>query len=425
MQIYKPKYGLILDTRRAKKSKTFPVKLRINYRNNVKTYLCNHDLTKEDFDIIQNVGLLKKIPDSQHRATLKVIYESLQEILGRAGEIIRKMDRFSFNAFENRFGIHKNVQTDKVTAYFDNIIRSYRQEGRIGTANAYLTSKNCLETFYPGLRFEDVTVDFLRSFEHWMIVEKNRSPSTVGIYLRSLRFIINHAIDAGVINREDNYPFGKRKYQIPEARNVKKALSSNELKAIYQFEAFPRSLPDKARDMFLFSFFGNGINMKDIALLKFSNIQDDKIIYTREKSKNTKRTKSKGIVIIIIPELETIINKWKVAPSDKEDYIFPILKKGMSEEEIHWRVKQFTKDVNKGLKQIGESIGLDRNLTTYFARHSFATALKQSGTSLAEISESLGHSSLKTTESYLDSFDDTSKRINARKLQLFIVKDKE
>jgi len=382
--------------------------------------LCNHDLTIEEFELVQNLSLLKKFPDTQKRAALMATNESLQEILSKAAEIIRKMDKFSFKAFENRFGINETVQIDKVAEYFDNIIKLYRQDNRIGTAETYSTSKNSLEAFHPGLTFENVTVEFLKSYEHWMVNEKKRSLSTVGIYLRSLRFIINHAIDSGIINREDNYPFGKRKYQIPESQNIKKALTSSDLCAINQYNAFPTTMLDRSKDMFLFSFFANGINMRDIALLKFSNINYDKIIYTREKSKNTKRTKGKGIVVMLIPELENIINKWKINSGDKDDYIFPVLKKGMSEQEIHWRVKQFIKDINKGLKIIGESINLDRKLTTYFARHSFATALKHSGTSIAEISESLGHSSLKTTENYLASFDDTSKRLNAKKLQDFI-----
>jgi integrase/recombinase XerD len=424
MQIIKPKYELVLDTRRAKKHNTYPVRLRINYRNNVKTYLCNQDLTEEDFDTIQNLTKLKSVADTQKRASLRVIHESLQEILGKAAEIIRTMERFSFKAFENRFGINKTVQIERVGAYFDKIIEMCRRENRFGTAQSYQTSKISLELFHPGLRFEDITVEFLKSFEHWMIDEKKRSQSTVGIYLRNLRFIINHAIDCGIINREDNYPFGKRKYQIPESKNIKKALSAKELKAIYDYQVFPTTLVDKAKDMFLFSFFANGINIKDIALLKFSNIQEDKIIYTREKSKNTKRTRNE-IIIMLIPELINIINKWKVNSNDKDDYVFPILRKDMKQEEIHWRVKDFTKDINKGLDIIGKGIGLERKLTTYFARHSFATALKHSGTSIAEISESLGHSSLKTTESYLASFDDVSKRLNAKKLQAFIYTSEE
>lgn len=420
MQINKPLYGLMLDTRRVKKNNTYPVKLRINYRNTIKTYLCKYDLTTEEFNLVQNLGLLKKVSNTQKRAALKITYEALQEILGRAGEIIRKMERFSFKAFENRFGIHQKVQVETVAAYYEKIIEQYRAENKYGTAEAYKTSKNSLESFHPGLKFEEITVDFLKSFEHWMVREKKRSQTTVGIYLRSLRFIVNHAIDSGIINREDNYPFGKRKYQIPESQNIKKALSAQELKAIYQFDVFPTSLQDKAKDMFLFSFFGNGINMKDIALLRFSNIHEDRIIYTREKSKNTKRSNSKGIVIMMIPELEMIINKWKIHSTDIEDYIFPVLHKDMAEDEIHWRVKQFTKDVNKGLQLIAKSLHLDKKVTTYFARHSFATALKQSGTSIAEISESLGHSSLKTTENYLASFDDHSKLLNAKKLQEFI-----
>jgi site-specific recombinase XerD len=71
---------------------------------------------------------------------------------------------------------------------------------------------------------------------------------------------------------------------------------------------------------------------------------------------------------------------------------------------------QFVKTVNKYMKRIGEDIGYDKPLTTYAARHSFATVLKRSGAPTEFISESLGHKSLQTTEAYFDSFEDPSRR---------------
>ena len=71
------------------------------------------------------------------------------------------------------------------------------------------------------------------------------------------------------------------------------------------------------------------------------------------------------------------------------------------------RIKKVTYVVNKNLKKIGEALGLPIPLTTYCARHSFATILKRSGVNIALISEALGHSDLKTTQIYLDSFENS------------------
>jgi integrase len=72
--------------------------------------------------------------------------------------------------------------------------------------------------------------------------------------------------------------------------------------------------------------------------------------------------------------------------------------------------------VNKYIKRIAKNVGIKENISTYSARHSFATVLKRSGINLSFISEALGHSNMKTTESYLDSFEDDTRKANAMKL---------
>ena len=94
----------------------------------------------------------------------------------------------------------------------------------------------------------------------------------------------------------------------------------------------------------------------------------------------------------------------------EKDYVFPVLKKGLSDLQKQKDKDQFIKTINKYMKLIGQDIGYDKPLTTYAARHSFATVLKRSGTPMEFISESLGHKSLQTTEAYLDSFEDQARR---------------
>jgi len=103
------------------------------------------------------------------------------------------------------------------------------------------------------------------------------------------------------------------------------------------------------------------------------------------------------------------MNRLKTEPSSEDDYIFPILTNEMSHEEKHKRIKQLLKNINKHIRVIAKEIGLDKDVTTYFARHSFSTVLKRSGASTEFISEQLGHQNLKTTQSYLDSFQDEVK----------------
>lgn len=112
----------------------------------------------------------------------------------------------------------------------------------------------------------------------------------------------------------------------------------------------------------------------------------------------------------LLPLAKEIIKKWVVKQKNENNYVFPVLEKGISELQKQKNKDQFIKTINKYMKMIGEDIGYDKPLTTYAARHSFATVLKRSGAPTEFISESLGHKSLQTTEAYLDSFEDKSRR---------------
>jgi integrase len=105
-----------------------------------------------------------------------------------------------------------------------------------------------------------------------------------------------------------------------------------------------------------------------------------------------------------------IIKKWQNTSADLDDYLFPFLVNSTTPLKRQSDTKQFIRMVNNYLKEIAIQLGIDKPITTYYARHSFATRLKRIGTSTEKISESLGHSNIRTTSSYLDSFDDDSKK---------------
>jgi len=112
---------------------------------------------------------------------------------------------------------------------------------------------------------------------------------------------------------------------------------------------------------------------------------------------------------MIIPEIKSIIDKWGDKKQSPETYVFGIINKKDTPEKQNNKIQQAIKTVNKYMKKIGEELKLPIKVTTYVARHSYATVLKRSGAPIAFISESLGHKDLKTTESYLDSFEDDTK----------------
>lgn len=188
-----------------------------------------------------------------------------------------------------------------------------------------------------------------------------------------------------------------------------------QIKRIIDYEVAQGTNQQLAKDMWLLSYYCSGMNMKDILNLKFKNIENESIHFLRQKTSSTNQI-SKPIIVALIPQAIEIINRWKIRKRNLDDFLFPILKKSMTEDEKLMVKNQFIKTINKFMKRIGADIGYDKPLTTYAARHSYATILKRSGAPLGFISESLGHKSLQTTEAYLDSFEDETRRKYAEML---------
>jgi integrase/recombinase XerD len=117
--------------------------------------------------------------------------------------------------------------------------------------------------------------------------------------------------------------------------------------------------------------------------------------------------------------MQSIIDRYGTKPIEPDNYIFNILIEGLTPEQETARIKRSTRTTNKFLKRIASKIGIDENISTYYARHSFASVLKLSGENIAYISESLGHADIKTTENYLSSFDSEKRKESQKKLKAF------
>jgi integrase len=241
-----------------------------------------------------------------------------------------------------------------------------------------------------------------------MITTKGKSKTTVSMYLRTLKAIFNTAIDAGEITRE-HYPFGRKKYIIPAVKNSKKALDIDQLKCL---NAATAATPEqeKAKDFFLFSYACNGMNTKDIALLKWGAIQNDRLFFYREKTATTNKSDQKPTEVILTPLAIEIIKKYGKPSSSPKDYVFNILSHDMLPEKQYHTIKNFTRFINQHLKKLAAIAGITDKISTYFARHSFATNAREVGMPLHLIKDSLGHNKITTTENYLKSLPNNNHR---------------
>ena len=165
------------------------------------------------------------------------------------------------------------------------------------------------------------------------------------------------------------------------------------------------------------SYLCNGINFRDLLYLQYSNIINGEICFIRAKTaRNTKH--SKIIHAVITPEMQKIIEKWGNPPKSPETYIFPFATGKENPFERVKLVRDVVTECNQILYKISHKTGIPR-VTTYSARHSFATVLKRSGVNISYISESLGHSNLAITENYLASFEAEERKKNSILLTRF------
>lgn len=172
----------------------------------------------------------------------------------------------------------------------------------------------------------------------------------------------------------------------------------------------------KYRDYWLFLYLCNGINVADFVKLRYRDIVDGEICFVRQKTERTTKTR-KEIRVAVVPQMQAIIDRWGNTPAPN-NFIFPILDGSEDAVQSHAKTIAATGLINKRMRMIGEQLEIG-NISTYTARHSFATVLKRAGANIAYISESLGHQDLKTTENYLASFEREEREKNAALLTNF------
>ena len=408
--------NITLETRRPRLDGKFPVKLRLTYKRERHYYTLRHPkndesiyLSKLDFEKVMG-----ERPREDHKK-LRLILNAHEE---KAVKDIESLSVFTFEKFERKYYGNSDNINDVISA-LQSKADLLKSEGRISTAVSYGCSIKSLKDFTKKetLEFEKADIQFFNDYEKWMLAKDN-STTTISMYVRNVRTIFNEAERTGII-KQGLYPFGKDKYTIPGGRNVKKALTIQEVGQIANYSVKVGTSEHRYRDYWLFSYLCNGINVKDIAQLKYSNIDGDVLSFVRAKTQRENKANQRAITIVISKEIGKIIDQWGNKPGKKESYIFPILEDELTPEQIYGRIRQATKLINRYVSNIAESIGIVNRVTSYTARHSFATVLKRSGASLEFISESLGHSNLATTENYLADFEIEEKRKWAEKLTQF------
>ena len=394
---------VVLDRRRMKKNGLYPVKVEVVYKRRQKYYWTGKDLSPEEW---------QKIKTGKRRSHVKESIENSFLLIARAVDSLAFKGEFSFQALEMRLGRVEMETLNRAMAYK---MEECLSEGRINSYYSYRSTLNNLEK-YAGkhIEFKSVTPKWLEDCEKKWRNEK-KSVTTINIYMKHIKSVMNDACRSGII-KDTEYPFGKGLYEIPAGNTRKLALNLEQIRSIIEYKG--DGTTEKYRDLWLFSYLCNGINFRDMLFLKYENIRDGEVCFYRSKT-NRSGVRQKEIRACFTKEMNDIITRWGNRYDGNSDtFLFRYATGKETEMQISNLVRQVTSLCNNSLKKISEELGIPK-FTTYSARHSFATVLKRAGTDISFISESLGHSSLTMTQTYLDTFEHEERLKNASKLTRF------
>jgi integrase/recombinase XerD len=427
-----------------KNGQKHPVKMRITYREPGASTATRkyYPIQFKGANLFLSESELERIKDANKKlkAENKQIRNRFNEVETLAHEAIKAATAhgkpFTWDRFEKEF-----LQQESKRGFlkiFEGHLNDLKENNRIGTYTAYKSAFEALREFRGAIKEQDgrsfkvvkqatdfnpvdLTPAMLKKFEAYLL-KRELTKDSIAIYMRAIRVIFNEIISDNP-SLAEFYPFARRageknKYKIKKGSGSKgEALTIEQLQTLFDIETTPGLPEHEARLFWLFSFHCQGMNFTDIGHLKYSNIKGDVLTYIRQKTRETENEET-PIEIPLTDSIRAIINELGNPDKKPGSYLFEILKKGMSPEQQYKAIQQKVKATNAELKKLCEANDLPA-ITTYWARHSYANLLKQTGESVDMIREMLGHSDIKTTESYLKRFDIEKKRkVNERILKV-------
>ena len=394
----------VLDTRRPKADGKYPVKVQVGFARKQKYYTTSKTLSVEEW---------RKLPTTKLRSLVQV-REEIEARFNIVRDFVRDLTDagiFSFYTLNMRLN---GATAGTINTAFEAKIERLKQAERVGTMWVYKTTLNSIERFAgKSIPFSDVTPKWLQEYENHQR-EIGRNTTSISITMRTLRAIISEAKHCGIIRPVDD-PFNKGKYEIKNGHGRKLALTLEQIGQISRYDDGTETTA-KYRDYWLFLYLCNGINVADFVKLRYRDIVDGEICFVRQKTERTTKTR-KEIRVAVVPQMQAIIDRWGNTPAPN-NFNFPILDGSEDAVQSHAKTIAATGLINKRMRMIGEQLEIG-NISTYTARHSFATVLKRAGANIAYISERLGHQDLKTTENYLASFEREEREKNAALLTNF------
>ena len=287
----------------------------------------------------------------------------------------------------------------KVLTFMKQVANGLQVEGNFGTAHVYRSSLNAIIAYRgkSDFFFSEVTSEWLKGFEVHL---RNRGCSwnTVSTYMRTFRAVYNRAIN---LRKAPYVPYLFRFVYTGTRADHKRALADDDMKKVFVNLSRKAgvSLPVRqAQELFILMFLLRGMPFVDLAYLRKSDLRDNVITYRRRKT-------GCSLSVTLTPEAMILIKKYMNRDSSSP-YLFSFLKSREGTKEAYREYQLALRSFNQRLMLLGELLGLGDKLSSYTARHTWATTAYYCEIHPGIISEAMGHSSITVTETYLKPFQD-------------------
>ncbi|MDR0233167.1 MAG: site-specific integrase [Dysgonamonadaceae bacterium] len=340
--------------------------------------------------------------DMERQIYLQSIKIGLETELKQLAELIRILEMKSDYTVDELAELYtSNSFNGYFFPFVDYVVKNLKNSSRCKTATILQTSKTSFECFLSGqdILIDKIDNDLMHKYENYL-KSKGVMKNTISCYMRALRSVYNQAVKRGLSTQKN--PFANIFTRID--KTVKRAVSEDVIVRLKNMDLSSYKELELARDLFMFSFYMRGISFIDMANLRKSNMKNGYIIYFRSKTRQMLTVKLEICMKEIISwyESQTI-----------DDYLLPVYTAQNRDNTSQLR------NHNKRLKRISELLGLEKSLSSYVTRHSWATLALQKGISIEIISESMGHENETTTRIYLASLGQSAvDKANAKIIRL-------
>ena len=309
----------------------------------------------DEWDIFNSQIIIPaKTGENRHRYLVS-LKKCIEEDTSRLKDIMIRFENLGYKYTADE--IIEYYSAPPVNEYFlsfcENLIEELRQIGKIRTTETYTTTLNSFKRFMNfrkkgrDIPFDNIDSNLMMEYEQYL-KSNDICPNSTSYYMRNLRAMYNRAVEKELVIQ---------------------------------------------RYLFMFSFYTRGMSFIDMAYLKKSNLQNGFLSYRRKKT-------NQQLVIKWEKPMQEIIDKYDTIGSS---YLLPIILDAKTDERKQY--KNAAQLVNSKLKKLGKQIGLPIPLTSYVARHAWASIARSKNIPLATISEAMGHDSESTTRIYLASLD--------------------